>query len=238
MIGSSFSRLLATLFGVPQGSVLGPVLFNIYVHKLPNFIQSFGFISSTYADDTNARLQFSLKFQYYNITQRLPELLKEVSSWMSQHFLKLNPNKTEVILFTPDSPEKINGLVHPDIKCLRFNKCVTLLGAKLDESLSFETHVNKLVSSCYFHIRNIGKIKNQLPSEDLQILVHSVIISKLDYCNVILFRIKQNFMQKLQKVQNAAARLIYKLPKHSSVSHIIRDLHWLRVDQRIVFKFF
>ena len=67
-------------------------------------------------------------------------------------------------------------------------------------------------------------------------LVHSVITSKLDYCNVILFGIKENYMQKLQKVENAAARLIYKLPKNSSVSHVIRDLHWLRVDQRIVYK--
>ena len=236
MIGSSFSGLLETLFGVPQGSVLGPVLFNIYIRNLPNFIQSFGFISSSYADDTNARLQFSLKFQYFNITQRLPELLKEISFWMSQHFLKLNPNKTEVILFTPNGPEKINGLVHPDFGCLRFNNSVTLLGVDLDESLSFESHVSELVSSCYFQIRNIGKIKNRLPSEDLQILVHSVITSKLDYCNVILFGIKQNFMQKLQKVQNTAARLIYKLPKYSSVSHVIRELHWLRVDQRIVYK--
>ena len=133
---------------------------------------------------------------------------------MSQHFLKLNPNKTEVILFTPDGPEKINGLVHPDIGCLCFNNCVTLLGVDLDESLSFESHVSELVPSCYFHIRNIGKIKNQLSTEDLQILVHSVITSKLDYCNVILFGINQNLMQKLQKVQNAAARLIYKLPKY------------------------
>lgn len=206
------------------------------IRNLPNFIQSFGFISSSYADDTNARLQFSLKFQYFNITQRLPELLKEISFWMSQHFLKLNPNKTEVILFTPNGPEKINGLVHPDFGCLRFNNCVTLLGVDLDESLSFESHVSELVSSCYFQIRNIGKIKNRLPSEDLQILVHSVITSKLDYCNVILFGIKQNFIQKLQKVQNAAARLIYKLPKYSSVSHVIRELHWLCVDQRIVYK--
>ena len=77
---------------------------------------------------------------------------------MTQHFLKLNPNKTEVILFTPDGPENINGLVHPDIECLGFNNCVTLLGVDLDESLSFESYVNELASRCYFQIRNIEKI--------------------------------------------------------------------------------
>ena len=134
---------------------------------------------------------------------------------MSEHFLKLNTDKTELILFTPD------------IGCIRFKNCVTLLGVNLDETLSLESHVNGIVSSCYFHIRSIGKIKNRLPSEDLQILVHSVISSKLDYCNVILMGINQNMMQKLQKVQSTAARLIYKLPKHSSVSHVISKLHWL-----------
>ena len=143
------------------------MLFNIYIRNLPNFIKSFGFLSSSYADDTNARLKFSLHFQYYNITQRLPELLKQVSLWMNEYFLKLNPSKTEVILFTPDSSDKINGLVHPDIGCLRFKDSVTLLGVNLDESLSFKSHVSDLVSSCYFHIRNVGKVKNRLSSKDL-----------------------------------------------------------------------
>ena len=212
------------------------MLFNIYVRNLPNFIHSFGFTTSNYADDTNTRLQFALTFQHYNITERLPELLMEIKSWMSEHFLKLNPDKTEVILFAPVSSKKLNGLVHPDIGCIHFKNCVTLLGVKLDETLSLESHVNDIVSSCYFHLRSIGKIKNQLSTEDLQTLVHSVISSKLDYCNVILFGINQIMMQRLQKVQNAAARLIYKLPMRSRVSHVIHKLHWLRVEQRILYK--
>ena len=106
---------------------------------------------------------------------------------MSQHFLKLNPDKTEIILFTPDSSRKFIGLVHPATGHISLKNCVKLLGVNLDETLSLESHVNSLVSSCYYHLRNIGKLKHRLSSDDLQTLKHSVISSKLDYCNVILF---------------------------------------------------
>ena len=155
---------------------------------------------------------------------------------MNEHFLKLNPDKTEIILFTPDTPEKLIGLVHPDIGHIRFKNCVKLLGVNLDETLSLEPHINSIVSSCYYHLRNLGKMKNILSSEHLHTLTHSVVTSKLDYCNVILFGLNQNLMAKLQKVQNAAARLIYKLPKRSSITEVIKELHWLRVEQRCIYK--
>ena len=112
------------------------------------------------------------------------------------------------------------------------------LGVKFEKNyiLTLKSHVNSVTSSCYYHLRNIGKLKHRLSSDDLLTLTHSVISSKLDYCNVILFGLNSSLIQKLQKVQNAAARLIYKLPKRSSVSEVIRKLHWLRVEQRCVYK--
>ena len=150
--------------------------------------------------------------------------------------MKLNPNKTEIIIFTPDSSSKLIGLVHPSIGHITFKNSVKLLGVNLDDILSLESHVNSLTSSCYYHLRNIGQLKHKLSREDLKILTHSVISSKLDYCNVILFGINEGLIQKLQKVQNAAARLICKLPKHSSVTDAIKELHWLHVQERCVYK--
>ena len=155
---------------------------------------------------------------------------------MNEHFLKLNPNKTEIIIFTPDSSSKLIGLVHPSIGHITFKNSVKLLGVNLDDILSFESHVNSLTSSCYYHLRYIGQLKHKLSREDLKILTQSVISSKLDYCNVILFGINDGLIKQLQKVQNAAARLINKLPKHSSVTKAIEDLHWLRVKERCVYK--
>ena len=101
------SELLATLFGVPQGSVLGPILFNIYVSSLSNVINEVQMFSSSYADDTNACIKLSLQFQYYNIAIRIPALLKEIQKWMNLYFLKLNPDKTEIMLLCPPNQKSV-----------------------------------------------------------------------------------------------------------------------------------
>ena len=144
---------------------------------------------------------------------------------MNENFLKLNPSKTEIILFTPDSSRKLIGLVHPNTGHIGFKNTVKLLGVSLDDTLTLESHVNSVTSSCYYHLRNIGKLKHRLSPDDLLTLTHSVISSKLDYCNVILFGLNSSLIQKLQKVQNGTTRLIYKLPKNTSVTNAIRKLH-------------
>ena len=155
---------------------------------------------------------------------------------MDEHFLKLNPDKTEIILFTPDSSEKLIGLMHPYTGHIRFKNSVNLLGVNLDDTLTLEPHVNDMISSSYYHLREIGKLRHYPSSEDLLTLTHSVISAKLDYCNVIMFGLHSRLIENLQKVQNAAARFIFKLPKRSSVRDVIRKLHWLRVEQRVVYK--
>ena len=99
-INGALSDLLDVLFGVPQGSVLGPVLFNIYTRSLYTIIKDAGFDTSGYADDSNARLSFSLTFLHNVITKSLPALMEKITLWMNHFFLKINPDKTEIILFS------------------------------------------------------------------------------------------------------------------------------------------
>ena len=233
------SELLATLFGVPQGSVLGPILFNIYVSSLSNVINEVQMFSSSYADDTNARIKLSLQFQCYNIAIRIPAILKEIQRWMNLYFLKLNPDKTEIMLLCPPNQKSVPKILGVEIdgKCIRFGGVVKLLGLHIDTYLDFDYHVNQLTSSCIFHLKNISKIARYLSQPDLEKLIHAFVCSKLDYCNSVLYGIKSSTMLKLQAVQNKAARIVLRLPARSSVTDdMLMDLHWLKVDQRIVFK--
>ena len=238
-IDDSLSDTIPVLHGVPQGSVLGPVLFNIYSSSLSPVINNFGFDTSGYADDNNAYTSFSLAFQYQVIAKQLPDLVNQINYWMNLYFLKMNPDKTEIILFLPQhlsSVHTINGCFLPDGTCKRFSDSVKNLGFLMDKHLTMNTHVNSTVSHCYKLLSDIGKIRNILSDKHTEMLVHAVISTRMDYCNSLLYGINKTTLNKYQKVQNAAARLISKRRKFQSVSDVLVKLHWLHIEQRIIFK--
>ena len=238
-IENSLSDVLPVLFGVPQGSVLGPILFNIYTSSLSHVIRNFGFSTSGYADDNNAYESFSLTFQFQVVTKRLPELLNQINEWMNLFFLKMNPDKTEIIMLIPQQLKDshiINGCIFIDGCCIQFANFVKNLGFILDKYLNMDVQVNSVVSLCYKLLSDIGKIRKLLSDKHAQMLVQAVISSRLDYCNSLFYGANKNVINKLQKVQNAAARLVSMRRKRQSVSDVLKNLHWLRVEARIIFK--
>ena len=99
-----------------------------------------------------------------------------------------------------------------------------------------EPHVNTTVSYCYKLMRDVARIRHLLSDDDTTSLMHAIVSSRIDYCNSLLYGVNKSVVQKLQKVQNAAARLISKRRKRESVADVLKDLHWLPVEQRIIFK--
>ncbi|KAI4880240.1 hypothetical protein NFI96_034033, partial [Prochilodus magdalenae] len=110
------------------------------------------------------------------------------------------------------------------------------LGVILDGQLSFSAHIANLTRSCRFLLYNIRRIRPFLSQEATQLLVQSLVISRLDYCNSLLAGLPLRAIRPLQLVQNAAARLIFNLPKFTHVTPLLRSLHWLPVVARIRFK--
>ncbi|KAI4886978.1 hypothetical protein NFI96_015872 [Prochilodus magdalenae] len=137
-----------------------------------------------------------------------------ISSWMTAHHLKLNPSKTE-LLFIPSTTGP-----HRDLAISLGNSLITptedagSLGVILDGLLSFSAHIANLTRSCRFLLYTIRRIRPFLSQEATQLLVQSLVISRLDYCNSLLAGLPLRAIRPLQLVQNAAARLIFNLHPH------------------------
>ena len=110
------------------------------------------------------------------------------------------------------------------------------LGVVLDDQLDFKEQVAATSWSCRFLLYNIRRIRLYLTTYSTQLLVQAMVISRLDYCNSLLASLPACVIQPLQLIQNAAARLVFNLPKFSHVTPLLRSLHWLPVAARIRFK--
>ena len=96
-------------------------------------------------------------------------------------------------------------------------------------------HVNAVCQSSFFHLRNIGFIRKYLTYDVAKIIIHTFVVSKLDYCNSLLYGLSSYLIRKLQHVQNSAARLVNQCPRSCHITPVQRDLHWLLVSFRIEF---
>ena len=112
------------------------------------------------------------------------------------------------------------------------------LGVVLDSSLSFRSHIDSIVKTCNFHIHNLYMINDFVNRKNLVTLVHTLIISKVDYCNFLFIGLSNVILKKVQSVLNRAARLIFNLPPRAPTTSSLIELHWLPLKARIEFKIY
>ena len=110
------------------------------------------------------------------------------------------------------------------------------LGVILDNQLSMRKHVGQVVSTCFFHLRRLRQLRARLSREQRQRLVSAIILSRVDYCNVVLAGLPASSLAPLQSVLNAAARFVADLRPRDHVTGTLRDLHWLPIGTRITYK--
>ena len=119
---------------------------------------------------------------------------------------------------------------------LTLARYVKNLGAWQDSTLTMERHVNNITRSCYHHIRNIGKIRNNITTDACRTLVQATITSRLDYANALLYGLPKSLISRLQRVQHSAARLISRTKKHDHITPVMIELDWLPVESRVKYK--
>ena len=237
-INGTESPVSQLFYGVPQGSVLGPLLFNLYTTPLSSVISQSTINHHLYADDTQLFNSFSPTNFPADIIL-FQDTLSNVSDWMSSNMLSLNHSKTQFLII--GLPKQLEKLSDPLLKmssglAISPVSSARNLGVIFDSSLSMSEHISAISKSCFFHIRDLRRIRNTLDLQTAKTIATSLIHTRLDYCNSLFLNLPSYQLNRLQFLLNSAARATTKTPKFHHISPVLKSLHWLKIKERTEYK--
>ena len=199
---------------MPQGSVLGPILYTLFMSPVGDLCKEHGIDYHGYADDTQNYHSFApnVPGDQQKCIDILESCVTDIRIWMHTNQLKLNDDKTKFILIgTRQQLAKVsrNIAIRVCLDLIPATESAKNLGYHLDPTLKNITHINKLCSSLSLTIRRIHQIRPNINEEMTRTLVQALITSWLDYCNSLLIGMPDYILHKLQCIQNSAARLVF-----------------------------
>ena len=226
-VNGSNSNLLSITCGVPQGSVLGPLLFLIYINDLPNVSKKLTFY--LFADDTN--IYYESK-DLLNLIKIVNKELRLVKKWLDANKLSLNIDKTNYIIFHSSS---VNVPSRSDIKIgkkhIKRVKFVKFLGLLLDEHLSWKYHLSELSKKLARTCGMFFKIRNLLPLDVLFCLYNALFLPFLQYGLIVWGQTYASYIDPIFKLQKKAVRAISFQPRMSPSLPIFNDFKLLKLSE-------
>ena len=202
-VNGSFSSWKDVTRGVPQGSVLGPLLFNIYINDLLLFIQNSDICN--YADDTTI---YACDKNLENITHKLENDCNVALEWFANNFMKLNADKCHLLVIGQrcDDPVAVK-IGNAEVVNSSEEK---LLGVHIDSKLSFDHHVSKLCQNASNKLYALARISPYMDHNKLRILMRAFITSQFQYCPLVWMFHNRQLNQKINEIQERALRITYK----------------------------
>jgi len=208
----------------------------MYTAPLSDIIRQHDMNFHLYADDTQVYISFESSSTEL-ARASIEACVSDIDKWMSQNLLKMNRSKTELLILNakhrPSPP--IDSVTICDA-AIQPSRTVRNIGAIFDSSLSMEIHIKESCKSALFHLRNIARIRKHLSLRSAETLIHSFVTCRLDFCNSLLYGVPNQLTQKLQSVQNSAARLVCLTKKQEHITPVLIQLHWLPIEYRIQYK--
>ena len=228
------SEWLGTRNGVPQGSILGPLLFTILVSDLHNMIKNCKY--HCYADDT----QIYCHGKPHNIVDMVNDInsdLTSIAEYSRKNCLKLNTSKSNyIIIGSQINLTKLKIINIPQIKIngkeIERQEHIKNLGIIFDQTLSWTKHINGSISSAYGKLKQAYRHRNFLSMDARINICESYILSKFNYCDIILQNMSLVLQNKIQKVQNTCIRFIFGLRKYDHISVCFKKLKTLKMNER------
>jgi len=231
------SPIQCVLFGVLQGSMLGPLLYVLYTAELELIVARHGLRLHMYADDCQVYLNTSVEDVPLAVN-KFAAFVADINAWLSACRLRLNAAKTQLLWL--GSSQLVDRVDCHDVLVLGTRVAISDaardLGVVIDRELSLVAHVTAVCLSGYNQLCQLRPVVRSLSVNATKTLVQAFISYRLDYCNSLLFGISDGLLRRLQSVQNAAARLVTGACRCDHITPVLRHLHWLPVRQPVVFK--
>lgn len=232
-VSGVLSDTLSITCGVPQGSIMGPLLFSIYTSQ---FVKAIKFCKThLYADDT----QVYHSFKWTDIDRGIEEINSDLSGLIAaatDHCLTINAKKSSVMVFGSSKlrQENINRIsikVGNDV--LPVVEDCRNLGLLLDTNLKYRLHIRNLIRTAYFNLKMLYHSRHYLNKKLKTILCESLVLSRFNYCDTIYGPSLDSIdKRRIQVLQNSCLRLIFGIARREHISHKLLELKWLNMSDR------
>ena len=228
-LGSQFSETRVTTHGVPQGSILGPALFGLYINDLPSIPEICSLES--YVDDSKLYLSFLVK-DADDVKALLTADLRRIAIWCCANSLLINPDKTKFLILGSRQmvsriPDDFHvSLLGKDISPVPFAKD---LGIILDSNLTYDEHVTQVVSKCMGSLCQLNRVKRVLDQKILIIVINALVFSRMYSCSCVWTNTSKKNIAKLQNVQKFPSRIVTDTKKYDHITPVLVQLKWLPV---------